>query len=441
MLKTQTCNHVVVFGASGDLAKKKIYPALFSLYNERLLPTNTKVIGYARTNMTTPQFHERIGHHLKCRLKSPHNDTCDLNALYFLDECSYVQGGYTSFDMQVLQHVLSTDENTFSINNRLFYMSLPPSMYLQVAEIMPTLYSKKGWNRVIIEKPFGRDVSSSQMLTDSINKYVAEGDVYRIDHYLGKELVENITTLRFQNTIFRALWSREYIDSVHIQCWETIGIENRGYFDEYGITRDIIQNHLLQILALIAMEDPSSSSISTEKASVLKSIIPAQPEDAIFGQYDSYIQHGCVKPNSTTETYAQMKIFIDNERWQGVPFIVEAGKGMPEKKVEIRIVFKSSANEPKNELVLRVQPNEGIMLKINSKIPGFEKATSTDTLNLSYESHVIPDAYEKLLMDAFHGNQEMFISSQELHASWIALDNVIQANIQPRIYTFGRPCI
>lgn len=433
----QTCNHVVIFGASGDLAKKKIYPALFSLYHERLLPQNTKVIGYARTPLTTKEFHDRIVPSLKCRLKTPTTESCDMNALYFQDECTYVHGDYTMYDMQLLQRILSVDELTFGINNRIFYMSLPPSMYLQVAENMSILYSKKGWNRVIMEKPFGRDAASSRILSECINKYIAERDIYRIDHYLGKELVENITTLRFKNAIFKAIWSREHIESVHIQCWETIGIENRGYFDEYGITRDIIQNHLFQILALIAMEDPELTSIRDEKVRVLKSVLPVRPEDVVFGQYDSYLQNDCVKPSSTTETYARMKLYINNARWTGIPFTVEAGKGMSEKKVEIRIVLKSTPNVLQNELVLRVQPNEGIMLKINSKIPGFQRDAGTDTLNLSYESHIIPDAYEKLLLDAFNGNQDMFISNGELEASWIALDDILQGNIIPKPYIFG----
>lgn len=445
-----TCNHVVVFGASGDLARKKIYPALFSLYHDRMLPMNTKVVGYARTNLTDSMFHERIAGPLKCRLSNP-KQSCDVEMHYFLDDCSYVQGGYSKEgDYEKLHSSLKFSEMGYQVANRLFYLSLPPSMYPDVTRHLPLLKSDSGWNRVIIEKPFGKDLSSFYELSSHINRYVDESSLYRIDHYLGKEVVENISVLRFANPILQPLWSKEFIDSIEIRFHEDIDIGDRAYFDEFGIVRDVIQNHVLQILALVAMEPPSEFSAieyQREKVNLLKCVTLADSMNVVYGQYDTYSQHTHVKVGSTTETYAAICLYIQNERWQGVPFFVHAGKGLQEKCVEISVRFRKHLQQTPfiqtapNELVIRIQPNESIKLKINNKVPGFQKEVDKQAMEMvyetSYENRYIPDAYEKLLLDVFQGEKRMFISYHELEESWRILEPLLSCEKEVIRYPFG----
>lgn len=420
---------IIILGASGNLAQKKIYPSLFSLYNDKLLPPDTSIVGYARSQFTKTQFEDHISQNITCRLKNYDEIGCKDLATTFFKNCSYIHGDYTSLSnlTQYLDNQISNDIG------RIFYLSLPPSQYPSVIAKLPEAFTKHGWNRVIVEKPFGHDISSCRDLTKHINVFIPEESQYCIDHYLGKDMVENILYLRFHNAVFEPIWNHQYIHDIEIKCYEDFGVEGRIYFDESGITRDIIQNHLLQILCLIAMEKPNNlmdTSFTQAKIDILKNVLNVATTDVIFGQYDTY------NGNPQAETFASITLYIDNTRWKGVPFVLKAGKGMNERCVEINIRFKTHPNI----LVIRVQPNASIKLKIVSKSVGYENGTIIQDMHIDYpDPQDLPDAYEKLIMDCFQGQKRLFMTNIELEQSWRILDDVIQNKDKIAIfkYPFG----
>lgn len=329
--------------------------------------------------------------------------------------------------------------------------------------------SIKGWNRFILEKPFGRDTESSRELSAALSQHLTEDQTYRIDHYLGKELIENLTVLRFSNLVFEPLWSRKYIQNVQITFTENFGTEGRGgYFDQYGIIRDIMQNHLLQVLTLFAMEHPVSleaEDIRNEKVKVLRSIIPIKTEDVVLGQYKgrvrndgvklpAYSEDKTVKHNSITPTFAAILLYIQNARWDGVPFFLKAAKAVDERRAEIRIQFRqvpgclykqtSELNDTTNELLIRIQPAAGIYLKINNKVPGLGTRLDKTRLDLNYKNRYqteLPDAYERLILDVVNGDKRLFIRVDELEAAWriftLLLHEIEEKAIKPELYPYG----
>ncbi|TXG56017.1 hypothetical protein EZV62_017330 [Acer yangbiense] len=460
---------ITVVGASGDLAKKKIFPALFALYYEGCLPEHFTICGYARSKMTDAELRNMVSRTLTCRIDKREN--CDEKMEQFLKRCFYHSGQYDSeenfadLDKKLKQH------EGGRVSNRLFYLSIPPNIFIDAVKCASlSASSGNGWTRVIVEKPFGRDSESSAALTKSLKQYLAEEQIFRIDHYLGKELVENLSVLRFSNLIFEPLWSRQYIRNVQFIFSEDFGTEGRGgYFDNYGIIRDIMQNHLLQILALFAMETPVSldaEDIRNEKVKVLRSMRPLQLEDVVVGQYKSHTKGGVTYPaytddntvpkGSLTPTFAAAALFIDNARWDGVPFLMKAGKALHTKSAEIRVQFRhvpgnlynrnfgTDLDRATNELVIRVQPDEAIYLKINNKVPGLGMRLDRSNLNLHYAarySKEIPDAYERLLLDAVEGERRLFIRSDELDAAWSLftplLKELEEKKIIPEYYPYG----
>lgn len=460
---------VTVVGASGDLAKKKIFPALFALFYEDCLPQNFTIFGYARTKMSDEELREMISRTLTCRIDKREN--CGDKMEEFLERCFYQSGQYNSEeDFAELDLKLKQKEGG-KVSNRLFYLSIPPDIFVDVARSASSkASSKNGWTRVIVEKPFGRDSESSGELTRSLKKYLAEDQIFRIDHYLGKELVENLSVLRFSNLVFEPLWSRNYIRNVQFIFSEDFGTEGRGgYFDNYGIIRDIMQNHLLQILALFAMETPvtlDAEDVRNEKVKVLRSMRRLKLEDVVVGQYKGhkkgektflgYTDDPTVPNNSLTPTFAAAALFIDNARWDGVPFLMKAGKALNTRRAEIRVQFRHvpgnlykrnfgmDLDKATNELVLRVQPDEAIYLKINNKIPGLGMRFDRSDLNLLYSTRYtteIPDAYERLLLDAIEGERRLFIRSDELDAAWgiftPLLKELESKKISPELYPYG----
>ncbi|KAG0456566.1 hypothetical protein HPP92_024354 [Vanilla planifolia] len=290
-----------------------------------------------------------------------------------------------------------------------------------------------GWSRIIVEKPFGKDLSSAEELSAQLGELFSEKQLYRIDHYLGKELVQNLLVLRFANRFFLPLWNRDNIDNVQIVFREDFGTEGRGgYFDEYGIIRDIIQNHLLQVFCLVAMEKPVSlkpEHIRDEKVKVLQSVLPIKLDEVVLGQYDGYKDDPTVSPNSNTPTFATVILRIHNERWEGVPFILKAGKALNSRKTEIRVQFKDvpgdiykCQNQGRNEFVIRLQPLEAMYMKLTVKKPGLQMSTIQSELDLSYRQRyqgvVIPEAYERLILDTIRGDQQHFVRRDELRAAW-----------------------
>jgi len=459
---------IVVVGASGDLAQRKVIPALFSLFCQNYLPPDFHLYGMARTAYDHESFRKKIAENLTCRF-SP-GESCAEHTEAFLRRCYYCQGLYSSTDSFLdLYQLMHTVEGRGAVN-RIFYMAIPPSVFMDVARALGdsglvACGDGEEWSRIVVEKPFGRDRTSSDELVEGMRKVFSEDMTYRIDHYLGKEIVQDLMVLRFANLVFEPLWNRDYIESVRITLAEPIGVGQRGgYFDGFGIIRDVMQNHLLQILSLLAMEQPASfmaGAIRDAKVKLLKSVVPVTLNDILVGQYGAsadgnqpaYIAEPTVPPDSLTPSYAAAVMRVDNHRWAGVPFFLEAGKGLDRRLNEVRIRFreipaglfggKSGAIEA-NELVIRIQPDEAITLKIMNKAPGLGmKLVSTD-LNLRYKSAfdvTIPDAYECLLLDVLNGDRNLFIRADELAAAWDIFTPVLGqmegGRIVPARYPFG----
>lgn len=463
---------VVVLGASGDLAVKKIFPALFSLYCRKLLPASFHCYGFARTEMSESAFRQLLMSHLTCRYTPGETECHDLME-GFLGHCSYVQGSYDDRASFVrLQQELEKREHKDGTTKRIFYLSVPPFIFLPASktlhetglltEIPGTLQC-----RLVLEKPFGRDRVSSDALTKDIAALCDESQIYRIDHYLGKEVVQNLMALRFSNLIFEPLWNRNNIDNVHISWTEEIGVEGRaGYFDQYGIIRDVMQNHLLQMLALVAMGEPGNlhpESVRDEKVKVLRSIPPVTAEQIVIGQYSrasfrgrqraGYLEEPGIAPDSRADTYAATVLHVQNRRWDGVPFLVRAGKALGDQKAEIRITFRevpanifaASPTPPlANELLIRVQPDPALSLSVMTKVPGLRMSLHKTELNLSYASTfnaTIPEAYESLLLDVIRGDKSLFIRDDELAASWDIFTPILHAledgSVKPLPYAYG----
>ena len=463
---------ICVFGASGDLAKKKVLPAIFSLYYDRHLPENFRVFGYARSKMTNEEFKDKIRESLPCRISAAGN--CDEVMDAFLDRMHYVSGLYDDpKDFKALDAAMAAEEATMGTKAmRIFYLSIPPSIFVPVAQnAARECSSATGETRVIVEKPFGRDLTSSRELTASLAEVLAEENTYRIDHYLGKELIENITVLRFSNIIFQPLWSRAYIRNVQICFSENFGTEGRGgYFDNYGIIRDVMQNHLLQVMTLFAMEEPASlnaEDIRDEKVKVIRCIRPIEMDNVVLGQYKgrkdgdktlpAYLDDETVPPGSKCPTFAAMALFIDNARWDGVPFLMKAGKALHKRQAEIRIQFHhapgklykkqlgSESEMNSNELVIRIQPDESINLRLNSKIPGLGMRLDQTDLDLQYKTKFsedsLPDAYERLILDVVQGDKRLFIRNDELEEAWKLftplLETIEDDQMAPELYPYG----
>lgn len=440
--------NVVVLGASGDLAKKKTYPALFKLFQKDMLPQNVNIIGYARSKLSDEDLREKVREHLK--------DDEQSVVEKFLSLMTYTAGAYDDAEgFKKLNSVLKKNEaeNSSAPAGRLFYLALPPSVYPQVCkgikENCAELPDREGsWLRVVVEKPFGKDLDSSEALADELGQLFPEKSLYRIDHYLGKELMQNMLVLRFANAFLGPIWNHQYISNVQITFKEPFGTEGRGgYFDEFGIIRDVMQNHLIQILALVAMEKPVSNSaddIRDEKVKVLRCLQVVGKDDVIIGQHTAangipgYLDDEGVPVDSNTPTFAAMVLHIENDRWSGVPFVVKAGKALNERKTEIRVQFKppnspfhGDAQDLRNELVIRVQPDEAVYMKMAMKKPGLDMDTIMTELDLTYKQRYsesyIPDAYERLILDAITGDQQHFVRRDELKAAWKAFTPILHA--------------
>lgn len=459
---------IVVFGASGDLAKKKTFPALFGLFREKQLPSTVQIIGYARSHLEDEEFKQRISEHFKGGDEKTKTE--------FLKLVSYISGpydteeGYKKLESRCQEYEKANkDKNDSYTPERLFYLALPPSVFTTVCEkVKKNVYppeESKGKLRIIIEKPFGRDLDTYREMQKEISPLFTEDEIYRIDHYLGKEMVKNLLVLRFGNELFSGVWNNKHISSIQVSFKEAFGTEGRGgYFDTIGIIRDVMQNHLLQVLTLLTMERPVSfdpEAVRDEKVKVLKAFDAIDINDVILGQYTKsedgkkpgYLDDQTVNPDSKAVTYAAFRVNIHNERWDGVPIVLRAGKALDESKVEIRIQFKPVAKGmfkeiQRNELVIRVQPNEAIYLKINSKIPGISTETSLTDLDLTYATRYskdfwIPEAYEALIRDCYLGNHSNFVRDDELDVSWKLFTPLLNAvedpakKIELQYYPYG----
>ncbi len=460
---------IVVVGASGDLAQKKVIPALFALFCQGYLPADFHLYGMARSDFDHEGFRRKIAENLTCRY-TPEEASCADRTEAFLSRCYYCQGQYSSpdsfLDLFQLMHELEGDGPV----NRIFYMAIPPSVFMDVAQALGdsglvACGDRDEWSRIVIEKPFGRDRQSSDILIQEMQKVFTEDMTYRIDHYLGKEIVQNLLVLRFANLIFEPLWNRRTIHSVHIKWAEPVGVGPRGgYFDGFGIIRDVMQNHLLQILSLLAMERPvkfDAGAIRDAKVQLLKAIQPLSIDGLVVGQYGAsesgrqtaYVAEPMIPSGSRSPTYAAALLKINNPRWDGVPFLIEAGKALDERINEVRIRFHEvpgdvwgdqQARVEANELVIRIQPDEAITLKIMNKVPGLGLELARTDLNLRYQSAfnvLIPDAYECLLLDVIEGDRNLFIRADELAAAWDIFTPVLHElesrKTIPETYPYG----
>lgn len=456
---------VVVIGASGDLAKKKTYPSLFALFRLGFLPPSTVICGYSRSKIPDPDFRDKIRGFLK-------GDVDKIDA--FLAMCYYRNGQYDSIaDMaKVAEDLDAWEENSaLGAANRMFYFAIPPSVFAAVAEpIKKSAMSTTGWNRMVVEKPFGRDSETSELLGKQLSAFFTEEEIYRIDHYLGKEMTQNLMVLRFGNTFLEPVWNNHHVDNVVITFKEDIGTQGRGgYFDSNGIIRDIIQNHLLQVLTLVAMEPPvcvhgenAGGHVRDEKVKVLQAILPVKMSETVLGQYtaddagkeEGYLDDPGVPNDSVCPTYATTVLHINSPRWEGVPFVLKAGKALDERKAEIRVQFKTppgsnfmfgGVTTPRNELVIRLQPDEAVYMKMNVKSPGLATVPLQTEMDLSYKTRFegveLPDAYTRLLLDVLRGKQSAFVRDDELKAAWKIftplLHEIEKGETKPVQYKFG----
>ena len=436
---------IIIFGASGDLTQRKLVPSLFNLYCKGRLPKQFRIVGYGSSDFSDDSFRAHLTEGMK-EFSDAKYTAKEWNE--FASNIFFIRRGYTAEDFTHLDEFLNEKEGEGG--NRVFYMATPPDAFPKIIDLLgdtKQLKEAHGWRRVVIEKPFGTDLESAKKLNEQIHRVLKETQIYRIDHYLGKETVQNILVTRFANTIFEPLWNRNYIDHVEITVAETVGVEHRAkFYDKIGILRDMFQNHLLQLLMLVAMEPPVSfeaTALRNEKVKVLTAITPMKEDEIINatvrGQYKGYREEEGTAPNSTTPTYGAVRLFVNNWRWQGVPFYLRSGKSLKEKLSQVTIEFKCPPQLlfPKQEgsmtpniLVLYLQPDEGIHWRFEAKVPDTVAQLRSVDMEFHYSDSfgktALPDAYERLLLDTITGDASLFTRADEVEAAWSIIDPIIK---------------
>ncbi len=468
---------LVIFGAGGDLASRKLVPALYNLALDRLLPGDAALVGAGRRAMSDAEFvasmRQAVEEHSRRTLAPEMWDE-------LVPRIRYVQADYDSPDdfQRLAAQLGEVDEKLNTGGNRLFYLATPPSAFEGIVSGLASAgLNRPGkggkWARVVVEKPFGRDLASARQLNASVHRAFDESHVFRIDHYLGKETVQNLLVFRFANGIFEPLWNQKYVDHVQITVAEAIGVEGRGsYYEEAGLLRDMVQNHLCQLLCLIGMEPPVSldaDAVRDEKVKVLRALRLLPPEDVdastVRGQYGpgasggkpvpGYLEEKGVAARSRTETYVAHRAYVDNWRWAGVPFYLRAGKRLPKRVTEVALqfrhvphmLFRAGPDDHivPNTLVLRIQPQEGISLKFDAKVPGPKPQIEPVSMEFHYGTAwgmEPPEAYERLLLDAMLGDPTLFIRADEVEASWMYVDRILERwaqtqDVRPEVYPAG----
>ncbi|HEY8208875.1 MAG TPA: glucose-6-phosphate dehydrogenase [Myxococcaceae bacterium] len=447
---------LVIFGATGDLAQRKLLPALYNLHREGWLPENLGVVAYSRSASDTEEFRRKAKESVA---KFSRSGLEDASWATFVDRIECQPGAFDDPQAyaRLRERLIGIDKERQTGGNRLFYLATPASNFPEILGHLTAAglitrapnAAHRPWARVVIEKPFGRDLASAKDLNRLLGEMLDESQVFRIDHYLGKETVQNILVFRFANSIFEPLWNNNYVDHVEITAAEELGVETRArFYDETGVIRDMVQGHLMQVLALVAMEPPPSfgaEDIRDEKSKVFRTLRPIAPEEVsqsvVVGQYKGYLQEKGVATGSHTPTFVALKLQIDNWRWNGVPFYVRAGKRLARRMTEVSIHFKSvpfclfkqddlcQRLEP-NVLTIRIQPKEGIALGFECKIPGEDLAVSGVTMDFNYSGafHQQPqEAYERLLLDCMRGNATLFARRDEVEKAWSLVTPIIEA--------------
>ena len=435
---------MVIFGASGDLTKRKLFPALYSLALRQLLPEKFGIVGVARTEETDQMFRERM----KAAVQEFGRDDFRDDVWEWLAQGMH----YVSDEGKLAEALRDLEERRGTAGNRVYYLAVPPPAFDSIVEWVGKHRSRKGWTRLIVEKPFGHDLESAETLNALLHKHFDESEIFRIDHYLGKETVQNMLALRFANGIFEPIWNRQFVDHVQITVAESLGIENRaGYYEQAGAIRDIFQNHLLQLLAITAMEPPidfTADSVRNEKVKVLRAIHTPGPKHVVRGQYGpgyvegeevpGYREEAGVAPDSMTETFVAAKLYVDNWRWADTPFYVRTGKRLARRETTIAIEFKRAPHPPfeeaaaeglrPNVLIVHVQPDEGVSLEIAAKVPGQGLQLRTVHMDFLYGGTFragIPEAYERLILDALLGDATLFTRADEVDEQWALVDTIV----------------
>ena len=445
---------LVIFGASGDLVHKKLMPAIYSLAYRQLLPEKFGIIGVARTEETDAGFRASMRDAVQ---KNARDEFREDLWLELAEGMRYIAADEADLDGafdRLAKALNELDEHRGTAGNRVYYLAVPPSAFQVLVEGVGKRRSTDGWTRLVVEKPFGHDLASALKLNEIVHEYFAESEIYRIDHYLGKETVQNMLALRFANGIFEPIWNRQFIDHVQITVAETIGIEGRAaYYEQAGAIRDIFQNHLLQLVALTAMEPPidfTSDSVRNEKVKVLKSMHTPGPKSVARGQYGpgyvdgeevpGYREEEGVDPNSMTETFVAAKLYVDNWRWADTPIYVRAGKRLARRETTIAIQFKRAPHPPfeelaaeglqPNVLLINIQPDEGVSLAIGAKVPGQGLQIRTVHMDFLYGGAFrtdMPEAYERLLLDCMRGDSTLFTREDEVIEQWQLVDAIVAA--------------
>jgi glucose-6-phosphate 1-dehydrogenase len=435
---------MVIFGASGDLTKRKLFPALYSLAYRQLLPEKFGILGVARTEGTDQEFRERM----KAAVQEFGRDDFREDVWDGLAEGMH----YVYDDDKLAAALRDLGERRGTTGNRIYYLAVPPAAFEGIVAWVGKHKARKGWTRVIVEKPFGHDLESAQDLNVLLHKHFDESQIFRIDHYLGKETVQNMLALRFANGIFEPIWNRQFIDHIQITVAETLGIEGRAeYYERAGAIRDIFQNHLLQLIALTAMEPPidlAADSVRNEKVKVLKSIHTPGPKHVVRGQYGrgyiegqevpGYREEAGVDPSSMTETFLAAKLYVDNWRWADTPIYIRAGKRMARRETTIAIEFKRAPHPPfaeaaaeglrPNVLLIHIQPDEGVSLEIGAKVPGQGLQIRTVHMDFLYGGAFrtdLPEAYERLILDCMRGDASLFTREDEVVEQWQIVDAIV----------------
>lgn len=468
---TDPCS-VVFFGASGDLFKRMLLPAMYSLRLNGILPNDFAIVGFSRSSYTDDEFREYCKQQLE---EFSPEDRKPQGAIWddFAKRISYISADFndTNSYLALKKRLDENDEHLGTKANRLFYLSTPPSVFpiivdhLKAADLDPRS-NERGWSRIIVEKPFGTDLQSARALQQTVDRVFRESEVYRIDHYLGKEPVQDIMALRFANTIFEPVWNRNYVQSIQITASEQLGVESRGgYYDHAGALRDMIQNHVMNLLALVAMEPPANAdadAIRSEKYKIFSSIVPPTHADvanmAVRGQYGAgtingkpvpaYRDEPDVAKNSNTETYAAVRLFVESWRWAGVPFYLRSGKRLARKMSEIAVTFKpiphrfygdaSDTIEP-NALVIKIQPDEGVAMRFSAKVPGPKSHIRSVFMDFNYGSGFgvqSPPAYERLISDAMRGDQTLFTRWDAVERAWEVVTPILDVWENTKDFTF-----